>query len=132
LIGTRYESFCKKYGGINDFLKLKDSGLYDLKDRMKVPWEVDGIRPMHEKRKPLWDQFLDLVENARHFLIHPFPDQTIMQNISKGLFWTEPYLKHPQLASEVIGYSFKEAGRDLPEYLSKNLLFRISSIEILF
>ncbi|MGA9363007.1 MAG: hypothetical protein WBW16_01415 [Bacteroidota bacterium] len=127
-----YDRFYKEYGHVDEFVKLKDHGLSDLKDRMKTVWEAEEIPPMHEKNKVLWDQFLDLVERARHFLIHPFPDQMLVQKISERLFWTEPYVKHPQLASDVIGYSFKEAGRPLPEYLSRNRLFKISGIEILF
>lgn len=127
-----YAEFYKQYGHINDFEEMVRVKLSDLKDRINVVCEAEGIEKISKSNKPLWDQFLDLVEATRHKLVHPNPKELFLENTHNRIFSPDYFEKYPVLAGNIIGHFYKARNMPLPDYLSKNTLFEIPVIELLF
>jgi hypothetical protein len=123
--------FCQKYAKYDQFENLKKSNLKNLGERIKTICEIHSFKKIHNINPKLWQDFKDLHEKARHFLIHPLPDpakfndmiNTKLQNINLG--------KYVQIAQEIIKHFYKEARLDLPEWIERNKLFAISGFEYL-
>jgi hypothetical protein len=127
-----YYDFYKKYGHIEDFSKLKDSNLRELKERIKIVCEANGFPKIHDKDPALWHEFLDLLEDTRHALVHANPDDAVFARTAERVYSTDPYRKYPRIAADVIAYFFRSANAKVPEYLERNQLFLVSGIEIIY
>jgi hypothetical protein len=82
-----YNEFDKLYGRYERFEDLKQTDLRELGERIKVICEAFKIPKVHEVDCELWEEFKGLLEKARHFLVHPFPDPTKFQDMMKTLLW---------------------------------------------
>jgi len=127
-----YDGFHKKYGHINDFTQLKNSDLVELKERIKVICEANGLPKIHETNSTLWNEFNDLLKETRHALVHPNPDDVVFAKTTQCVFSPDLYKKYPRIASDVIAYFYRAANVKVPDYLERNQLFIVSGIEIIY
>ena len=127
-----YNDFYQKYGHVDDFIKLKETKLGELKERIKAVCKANGIPQIYDSDPKLWNDFLALLEDTRHALVHPNPHDEAFSKIVPRVFSTEPYASYPTIASKVISHFFHSTNVKPPDYLSANQLFQITNIDILF
>lgn len=73
-----------------------------------------------------------MLENVRHFIIHPNPDENEFQKYSKILVQDPSiFLKFPQIASDIITHFYHSAQKEIPLYLSSNQIFIVSEVTLL-
>jgi len=126
-----YDTFYQKYGIKNQFDELKKTDLRDLTERIKQICKAYKIPSVAAEKKELWAKLLEL-ENARHRLIHPVPQDVEFNELAQRLFLEKPYVDYPQVVVDVISYFYDIFKTAKPEFLRGNKLFQISGIEILY
>jgi len=126
-----YHSFYQKYGHYDKFEELKKTDLRDLDTRIKVLCEAFEIRKIHEVNVRLWQQFKGLLKQARHFLVHPFPDPTKFPKMMDTLLRDTKGGEYVQIAQDIIKHFYKETRAEMPEWVEKNTLFSIGGFEYL-
>lgn len=127
--------FISIFGAVTDFEDLykrheRRDKIIELKERVKTLCEIFDIGYIEESNAPLWNQFTRLVHNGRHFLIHPFPDQKKLDECLNSLRH-DKCIQYPKISSDIIKYLYENRNRKVPDWLEKNILFNISSIEYL-
>ncbi|MBC8402377.1 MAG: hypothetical protein H8E14_12885 [Candidatus Marinimicrobia bacterium] len=127
-INPLYPYFYDKYGHVDEFYKLKDTGIGDLGDRIKLLCRSFQINQIYDTEPSLWQAFKDLHKNARHFLIHPFPNPKEMNEIMTRLFNTQTGT-YVAIAGSIITHFYKERGEEEPGWIYNNTAFKISSFE---
>lgn len=125
-----YDSFFQKYGRYFPFTKLKTTDLRRLTERIKIICKARDIPSLSHTNIGLWENLLRL-EQTRHLLIHPTPEQAEFDKLIDRVFSTEPYQLYPQTASDVIRFFFQSTNSKPPDYLDDNKIFLIQTIEIL-
>lgn len=126
---ANYDEFYLKYGHIDNFIKLKNAGLGDMREKIKVLCENFGFKQIHEVNQTLWQDFLGLLEKTRDFLIHPNPEEIIFTKYCKELTKdSKLYHEFPRIASEIIKHFYSQANTQPPEFLESNKLFFIPEI----
>lgn len=123
--GKKYPDFYKFYGHIAEFKRLKDKGLKDLERRIKVLCTNYQIPPISTDNSQLWEEFKVLLKEARHFIIHPFPDPSKFQKIMKTVQEEQKYRKWAEIAEKVIRYFFEKLNRPVHPWLEHNQFFAI-------
>lgn len=118
-----YNNFYKDYGQVDRFEDLKRTDLKDIDKRIKVICEAFKIRKIHDADTRLWQEFKGLLEKARHFLVHPFPDPTKFQDMMKTLLWEKKPGEYVQIAQNIIKHFYMETKQEVPEWVEKNTLF---------
>lgn len=126
-----YDAFYHKYGKVSTFFKLKNTELRELTERIKAICRAREIPSIAVAKPDLWRDLREL-EDTRHHLIHPVPDDEKINEIVTRLFTVEPYKKYPDLVVAVMTYFYQTFNAPVPEHFSENRLFRVSGIEILF
>jgi hypothetical protein len=96
----------------------------DLKEKLKVLASVCGISPLHEKQSNLWSQLCQIVEDIRHFIIHPKPYPDAFQETMNRIMKEYKLNKYFQIAENVMKYFYEETNATIPNWLSQNTLFR--------
>ena len=100
-----------------------------MKEKIKVLCKEFKIPQIYEKDSKLWQEFLELLEKTRDFLVHPNPEEEIFHKYCKQLVNTEkPFLTFPKVASEVIKHFYNFSKINPPNFLENNELFFISEI----
>jgi hypothetical protein len=125
-----FHSFHQKYGRYFSFNKLKSTDLRELTERIKTICKAQNLPSIPETNDKLWKNLLRL-EETRHQLIHPTPEEAEFDKLINKLFSDEPYALYPQTAADIIRFFFQSTKGPVPDYLDDNKLFRIKSIEIL-
>jgi hypothetical protein len=126
-----YDLFHDKYGQCQEFEGLKSRDLRVLGKRIKLTCKILNIPQIHEVDPQLWQSFKELLEKARHFLVHPYPDQTKFQAITRTIMTERPIGEYAQIAQRIIAYILLAMGRTTPDWLEKNTLFRIKGFDYL-
>lgn len=126
-----YDQFYQEYGRYDRFEDLKQTDLRELGERMKVICDAFKIPKIHEVDTRLWQEFKGLLEKARHFLVHPFPDPTKFQNVMKTILWERKIGEYTQTAQNVIKYFYNQLGKEVPKWVENNTLFLIKDFECL-
>ncbi len=126
-----YDQFHQNYGRYDQFEDLKTTDLRELGERMKVICDAFKIPKIHEVDARLWQEFKGLLEKARQFLVHPFPDPTKFQNMMKTILWERKIGEYAQTAQNMIKYFYKQLGREVPNWVEKNTLFLSKGFEYL-
>lgn len=103
----------------------------DLGERIKSLCEIKGYRKPHEVVPGEWQQFKELTETSRHFLVHPTPEPADFQKVMKKLLQQFPTGRYPDLAAALIGFFYDQGRTERPEWLSRNTLIRLRGIDIL-
>lgn len=127
-----YKDFYEKYGLLDDFTDIRKTKLRELKERIKILCKEFNYPFIHDSNPQLWSDFTGLLENARHFLIHPNPEQKEFHKLSKMLVQDiSLFIKYPEVAANIISHFYTSAKKELPEYLLKNRIFIINEIILL-
>lgn len=126
-----YDQFYQEYGRYDRFEDLKQTDLRELGERMKVICDAFEIPRIHEVDTRLWQEFKGLLEKARQFLVHPFPDPTKFQNVMKTILWEKKIGEYVQTAQNVIKYFYTRSGGEVPKWVDNNTLFLIKGFECL-
>lgn len=98
---------------------------------MKVICEAFKIPKIHEVDAKLWQEFKELLEQARHFLVHPFPDPAKFQNMMNTLLWQRKMGEYTQTTQNVVKHFYNQLGREVPKWVENNTLFLIKGFECL-
>ena len=125
--------FLEIFGAIDDFRKLKTKKkVKELGERIKTLFELLSYPKPHEVNPRLWQDFKDLNEISRHFLVHPYPsDQFFNENLRRiGL--ETPTEKYVNMAQEILPHFYKQGGLKPPDWLNKNTLVRFEGIRFLW
>lgn len=107
------------------------SRVRDLGERIKSLCEIKGHRKPHEVIPREWQQFKELAEASRHFLVHPTPGTTEFNAVMKKLLNQSPSGRYPELAVALIAFFYDQSGTERPEWLSKNTLIHLRGIDVL-
>jgi hypothetical protein len=127
-----YKDFYDKYGKLDDFTEIKNTKLKELKERVKTLCKEFNYSPIHEVNPQLWTDFTGLLENARHFLVHPNPEQEEFHKLSKQLVQDiSLFIKYPEVAADIISYFYTSAKKEVPAYLTSNKIFIINEMVLL-
>ena len=126
-----YSAFYHKYGHINEFTKLKDTELKYLEERIKVLCESYQVPRIDRSNPKLWRDFSDLLEKARHFIIHSFPDPIKFQEFMKMIQENHKLGEWAKIAEEIISHFLMHEKKKLPKWLKQNEFFAIKRIELL-
>ncbi len=127
-----YDSFYQKYGQCDRFKDLKSTDLMELGKRIKVICETLGIRKIHDVDPKLWQSFKELLEKARHFLIHPIPDPSEFEDMMKTILLEKELGEYVQIAQKIITHFYTETGHNTSEWVDKNTLFIIQGFEYIY
>lgn len=126
------ERFLRLLGDSAPFERYRNhSRVRDLGERIKVLCEIKGYRKPHEAIPRQWQQFKELAEASRHFLVHPTPDPVHFQRVMKRVLHELPTGRYPDLAVAMIGFFYDESRTEKPEWLSRNTLIRFRGIDVL-
>lgn len=129
----KYFDFYKAYGSRAEKFKdlKKTADLRDLGKRIKVLCEALNIPKIHEADAGLWEDFKGLLEEARHFLVHPFPDPTEFQETIKTILQKEEPGRYVQVTQNIVKHFYSQTGREIPGWVDENELLRLKGFEYL-
>jgi len=123
-LGLKNETYHKYFCNDESLGKLIHK---DLREKLKVLAAVCNIRPIHESNPALWERLDDIVEEARHFVIHPKPDPEFFNEIMKKIMEKNKFGDYSSVVKEVLVYFYKESESRLPDWLEINQIFRFLS-----
>ena len=123
--------FLEELGDEDDFASYKrHPKVAELKDRIKTLCRILGWKAPHTEIPATWNRFNDLSKKARHFMVHPYPDQEFFHEIVDRML-TEPLGQWVDTASEVFGFFFRQSGVEPPHWVVRSTLLRVPRVEVL-
>lgn len=126
--GQRFQA---RFGEITKFENLKRTDVRELGARSKVLCDLLGYRQVHKVNPTLWQKFKELVEDSRHFLIHPFPDPEVVQEKLRRIMAKTKAGEYVEVACGMIRHLYQEGRQEPPLWLERNLLFRFRGVDYL-
>ena len=126
-----FDGFYQKFGQRFPFSELRKTRLRELTERIKSICKAHDFPCLPQTDAKLWNGLLNL-EQMRHQLIHPIPEQAEFNNVVQSLVSTESYALYPQTAASVIRFFYESAKLEPPGFLSANELFNIRDIQVLY
>ena len=125
------KEFYEKFGILDEFEDLKKfTEFKEIKNRIKLYEKYRGYPSLHKNEKELWLRLLNILDDSRHFIVHPIPTPERTNQIAKRIIKTHPPKFYSDTAEAVINYYYTSSGSEAPSWLSKNHLVRISEIDI--
>ena len=129
--GKVYNTFYQEYGSINELTKVTGTRLRELKKRIKVLCDSYQIPCIHTTNPELWRDFNELLEKARHFIIHPFPDPKKFQECMEMIQQEHELHKWAKIAERIISHFFIIKNKKLPNWLMQNEFFKIEKFKLM-
>lgn len=127
-----YKGFSDVYGDMENFADIRRTKLRELKERIKVLCKEFNYKQIHEVKPQLWTDFTGLLEQTRHFIVHPNPEEKEFQKYSKSLIQdSNIIIKFPEIAASIISYFYESGKKEIPEYLTSNKILMINEITLL-
>lgn len=124
--------FLEIFGDEADFAVYRTHDRFrELPARFKALCEINGFRQAHDQIPQTWQQFMTLSKKARHFLVHPNPDETVFQDLMSTMLYENKQGIWVRVAEELIGFLYSEAHKTPPAYLEYNELIQIDSVRFL-
>jgi len=123
--------FHERFGEVARFQDLRYSDVRELGERVKTLCYLLGYAKFHDKHPRLWQQFRNLLEHARHFLVHPFPDPQRVQSTLETILTRTATGTYVSAAEGVIGHFYSEGHLASPSWLHANQLMRLKGVELL-
>ena len=80
----------------------------------------------------LWQEFKELNEISRHFLVHPYPNDQFFNENLKRIGFETPTEKYVNIAQEILLHFHKQGGLNPPDWLKKNTLVRFEGVRFLW
>ena len=123
----------KKYPKANSFTELlgNKQPLGTLKKSLKILCDCVGKERIPAANRTLWEDLTDVVENYRHYAIHPKPDREMFQKFVKDTMDERPWEFAPRVASEIIGYFYGDPDSPRNDWLRENQDFIFPTIKII-
>jgi hypothetical protein len=109
----------------------KDKRVRELSERIKVLYRILGYPPVHASAPTLWMEFLELLETARHFLVHPLPDPLVVDERIGALMMENPAGLYSRVASDLLADMYRQSGARQPMWLKRNGLIQLLGIQVL-
>jgi len=117
--------FNSEFPKTEKFENLKtDKKIRELNERITTLCRLLGYKQIHKEDSKLWQNFNELLDNVRHFLIHPFPDPKKFNRIMETILEQNKAGLYVEIAEQIIKYLYKQAKRDAPDWLQKNKLLK--------
>jgi hypothetical protein len=127
-----YKEFSDDYGSMDNFADIRKTNLRELKERIKRLCQELHYPQIHEVKSELWNDFTGLLEQTRHFIVHPNPEDKEFQKHLKILVQDPKLLiKFPEIAANIIKHFYEFGKKEIPEYLTSNKILLISEVVLL-
>ena len=112
----------ERYGAHKEFRELHR--------RVRLLCRVQGFRDPHESIPKAWQDFNELVKKARRYLVHPFPDSVLFQEVMAAILHKQPLERYLAAAQAIIEFLYNEAGTGGPKWLDKDPLMRVTGVDL--
>lgn len=124
--------FIEILGDHSRFEDLKNNKkVRTLRSRIKTLCEILGYKKPHEVEPHLWEDFNQLLEVSRHFFIHPLPEGEYFQKNVMRIGLQTQLGKYVNIAKSMIAFLYQQSRKKPPDWLEKNTLIRIPTIELI-
>jgi hypothetical protein len=124
--------FIELLGDHSRFEDLKNNKkVRTLRSRIKTLCEILGYKKPHEVEPHLWEDFNQLLEVSRHFFIHPLPEEEYFQKNVMRIGLQTQLGKYVNIAKSMIAFLYQQSRKKPPDWLEKNTLIRIPTIELI-
>jgi hypothetical protein len=124
------KEFYNRFGIEDKFEQLKrNKEIRELSHRIKTVCIYLDVKPIHEADHALWQKFLVLVKESRHFLVHPYPDPVVAQKRLSQILTKDKLGVYSTTAASVIRHFYVQQGAIPPEWLEDNKLFRFTGVQ---
>jgi len=111
------------FDGVEQFHDLRRHSKFgDVPQRVKTFCRVMGYEPIHDAEPALWQDFLNLHEQARHFLTHMDPSAEVFGECMRQIMTETPSAKYVRIAEGIIGYLFDCSTYPRPGWVEGNVL----------
>jgi hypothetical protein len=119
------KKFNSEFSNIQEFESLKkDKKIRELNERIKTLCRLLEYKQIHNEDPKLWQEFNELIDKARHYLIHPFPDPQKFNETMKTILEQNKAGLYVEVAEKIINYLYSQAKRDAPDWLKENKLLK--------
>lgn len=117
---TKYSDACTFEDLMRKKLKDRKAAIKELCCQLK-------IQPIHIKQPNLWRQLNEVLKKTRDFFVHPNRDEfnDFMKVAGEQNSWAFP----SNVASAVIRYFYEQTGTIIPDWLQKNVDFKVTKLE---
>jgi len=109
----------------------RHSKVRDLGSRFKTLCELRGYAKPHENDPTLWQEFKELVELSRHFLVHPNPGADSFQGHLTRIGLETVSGRYAQVAQRLMTFYYQQSGHTPPPWVMQNTLLRFRGIDVL-
>lgn len=120
----------KKFPNAVNFEHLMNSDLKETKVAIKELCDLIRIPRIHIKNPNLWNDFTQVLQVIRDFLVHVKFDENSMKDLNKIVNHL-PKDFPSRVASEIIRYFYVESDREVPNWVEQNEYFVVDKIKIL-
>ena len=103
----------------------------ELVERIKTLYAILGLEQIHESDPKLWKNVRIIAKDARHFIIHPYPDPEYFSNNMNRILSESTWGLYVETVQGVITDLYKKSGRDVPSWVGTSELFRCRGFEAL-
>jgi hypothetical protein len=98
---------------------------------LKTLCRVWRLPPLHDAEPRLWQDFLNLIQAHRHFLVHPYPEPDLFHDTATAMLLKTGMSKYPKTAAEVIRHFYTHGNNAAPVWLEANRLYEFTGIRAL-
>ena len=121
----------KQYSQRKSLDDLLRNELRETKEVIRALCRHKGIPQIQDAQPALWNQFLQVVQTARHFFIHPSPDSARLSKVVDLTHDKRPWGYPAKVAEDIIAYLIEGMGAEVPPWVRQNQEFRIRHVEAL-
>ncbi len=129
----RSKRFRELFGEVDDFRKLaRHKKARELSERIKTLCDLLNYKKPHEVNPILWQDFKELNEDSRHFIVHPYPEDQLFNKNLKRIGYKTPTDKYCNIAQQMLLHFHDQGGIKPPNWLKKNTLVRFTGVKFLW
>ena len=116
-----------QYSDVDSLEELLRKDLGETKDVIKAVNKAHGIAPLSQEEPRTWNDLCQVLREVRHFFIHPVPDPELFDKIMTEALNERTWDFPTTVAEDTIAYTYKQAGLEIPEWVTQNQEFTIPS-----
>ena len=125
-VECRKEELSRKRPNADTFEPIKRE---DLGCKIKLLADILCIKRPAEVDSILWNRFKQITEKARHFIIHPNPEE--FQEMRKKIMEDYTAGEYVKVAQGVISHFYVETGTDVPLWITSSTYFTIKGFQLI-